>query len=86
MLWFVLVQSSAAPATPVSAQAGVSAGVIGSPEQQQQLLAQFMRVTGMNQAYSLQCLAGNQWNADVALNDFTALKQSGQLPPEAFVN
>eukprot|EP01027_Heterolobosea_sp_BB2_P017844 GEZU01025237.1.p1 GENE.GEZU01025237.1~~GEZU01025237.1.p1 ORF type:complete len:135 (-),score=25.51 GEZU01025237.1:138-542(-) len=61
------------------------------PQQQQQqqqiamaMVQQLSAITGMNQAFSAQCLADNQWDFNRALQRFHELR--GQIPPQAFTH
>lgn len=51
---------------------------------QQEMLAQFMRVSGMNAEWSSKCLGENNWNYEQAGKIFTNLQSEGKIPPEAF--
>lgn len=51
---------------------------------QQALVASLQGMTGMNPAFSLQCLESNNWNPTAAFANFQELQASGQLPASAF--
>nr|XP_054759108.1 nuclear RNA export factor 1-like [Lytechinus pictus] len=51
---------------------------------QQQMLAEFMRVSGMNADWSMKCLEENNWNYEQSGTVFTSLQSEGKIPPEAF--
>ncbi|XP_791276.4 nuclear RNA export factor 1 [Strongylocentrotus purpuratus] len=50
----------------------------------QTMLAEFMRVSGMNADWSMKCLVENNWNYENSGKVFTSLKSEGKIPPEAF--
>lgn len=51
---------------------------------QSALLSQFVSRTGMNLAYSMQCLKECEFNLDLALESFKRVYDAGLLPGEAF--
>ncbi|EGD82978.1 hypothetical protein PTSG_03615 [Salpingoeca rosetta] len=66
----------AAPAAPAAAVPDVA--------QKQAMVQQLAADTGMNFAFSEECLAGNNWIYDAAVANFRELQASNSLPPEAF--
>ncbi|CAH8593598.1 unnamed protein product [Dicrocoelium dendriticum] len=48
------------------------------------LLNELKQRSGMNEAFSRQCLQEYQWNLEAALNAVQTLSSAGKLPPEAF--
>lgn len=53
--------------------------------QQQQMILQFAERSTMNVEWSYKCLSQNNWNFEKAAMAFSSLKDSGRIPPEAFV-
>uniref|UniRef100_A0A0R3SFT8 TAP-C domain-containing protein n=1 Tax=Hymenolepis diminuta TaxID=6216 RepID=A0A0R3SFT8_HYMDI len=47
-------------------------------------ISQFSSVTGMNQAYSEQCLSECDWNVQIAMEAFRRVQEAGMLPESAF--
>lgn len=56
----------------------------GTP-QQQQMIVQFAERSTMNVEWSYKCLSENNWDFEKAAMAFSSLKESGRIPPEAFV-
>lgn len=56
-----------------------------SNPQQEEMVLQFSQQSAMNVQWSYKCLSENEWNYDKAALVFTSLKESGRIPPEAFV-
>ncbi|KAF5396704.1 hypothetical protein PHET_10211 [Paragonimus heterotremus] len=54
------------------------------PNTQLLMVAELRQRSGMNEAYSRQCLEEYHWNLDAALNAFQNLNAAGKLPSEAF--
>lgn len=54
----------------------------GLQEAQHAQVVQFAQVTGLNYAFSMQCLAESQWSNEAAFQAFNNAKP--QIPPEAF--
>ncbi|GAA47337.1 Nuclear RNA export factor 1 [Clonorchis sinensis] len=49
------------------------------------LITELKQRSGMNEAFSRQCLEEYQWNFEAAFAAFEMLRNAGKLPPEAFV-
>ncbi|KAM3175306.1 hypothetical protein ACTXT7_008771 [Hymenolepis weldensis] len=47
-------------------------------------ISQFSSVTGMNQAYSEQCLSECDWDVQIAMEAFRRVQEAGMLPENAF--
>ncbi|CAH1792138.1 unnamed protein product [Owenia fusiformis] len=54
-------------------------------EIQLQMIQQFSQQSGMNQDWSMKCLAQNDWDFEKSAQVFTDLRNKGSIPPEAFV-
>ncbi|ORX90331.1 hypothetical protein K493DRAFT_318067 [Basidiobolus meristosporus CBS 931.73] len=54
-----------------------------NPSQQAQV-GELQRNTGLNVAFSIQCLSENQWDMETAFQAFQRLKSMNVIPPEAF--
>uniref|UniRef100_A0A673J1P5 Nuclear RNA export factor 1-like n=1 Tax=Sinocyclocheilus rhinocerous TaxID=307959 RepID=A0A673J1P5_9TELE len=52
---------------------------------QQEMLAAFSQMSGMNLEWSQKCLQDNDWDFDRAAQIFTGLKAQGKIPDVAFV-
>lgn len=60
-------------------------GLSSATPQQQQMILQFAERSTMNLEWSYKCLSENNWNFEKAAMAFSSLKESGRIPPEAFV-
>jgi nuclear RNA export factor len=52
---------------------------------QQKMVIRLSEITTMNLAFSEQCLVQNNWNYELALQNFQDLKNRNVIPPEAYV-
>lgn len=57
----------------------------GLTPEQNALVVQLSGQTGLTMPFALQCLSDNEWNPQLALERFQALKASGAIPAEAFM-
>ncbi|CAH8587689.1 unnamed protein product [Schistosoma turkestanicum] len=57
---------------------------LSTPEVKESIVIEFSRRTGMNVAFSKQCLEEYEWNANAALSAFETMNSAGKIPPEAF--
>lgn len=53
---------------------------------QQSLIHQLQSLTNLTYPYAHLCLAQNNWNPEIALNQFRSLFAGGQIPAEGFVD
>lgn len=53
---------------------------------QQSLIHQLQSLTNLTYPYAHLCLAQNNWNPEIALNQFRTLFAGGQIPAEGFVD
>lgn len=60
-------------------------GLSSATPQQQQMILQFAERSTMNLEWSYKCLSEYNWNFEKAAMAFSSLKESGRIPPEAFV-
>lgn len=60
-------------------------GLSSTTPQQQEMILQFSERSTMNVQWSYKCLSENEWNFEKAALAFSSLKDSGSIPPEAFV-
>ena len=51
-----------------------------------ELVRRFAEATGMNLAFSKQCLSENDFDPEKAMRIFKGLNEMGQIPPQAFTN
>ncbi|KAK3093491.1 hypothetical protein FSP39_016397 [Pinctada imbricata] len=72
--------SPAAPFPSATPQAGAAFSDL-----QQQMVAKFSEVSGMNNEWSINCLEQNNWDFEKAGQVFMDLKNQNKIPPEAFV-
>ncbi|KAJ7373360.1 poly(A)+ mRNA export from nucleus [Desmophyllum pertusum] len=63
----------------------VESSALASTPQQQEMVRRFSEQSTMNVEWSYKCLSENEWNYEKAALAFTSLKDSGSVPPEAFV-
>jgi nuclear RNA export factor len=56
--------------------------VIGLTSQQQEMVMEFSKITGLNSQYSVMCLTQYAWNYNESLQGFESARHN--LPPEAF--
>jgi len=61
-----------------------TAAVATSLAEKQAMVLRLAEITSMTIQYAEQCLTFNAWNYEQALANFTDLKTSGRIPPEAF--
>eukprot|EP00730_Choanoeca_flexa_P007715 TRINITY_DN12381_c0_g1_i1.p2 TRINITY_DN12381_c0_g1~~TRINITY_DN12381_c0_g1_i1.p2 ORF type:complete len:626 (+),score=119.83 TRINITY_DN12381_c0_g1_i1:55-1878(+) len=71
------------PAATMAAASVVAPTAAGVPDQQA-LIVQLQAQTGMNPAFTTQCLESNNWDLAAAFANFQELQAAGSLPAEAF--
>ncbi|GAA6007197.1 hypothetical protein JCM11491_003040 [Sporobolomyces phaffii] len=77
------IPPAVAPAGPSGVQ--VEERGEGVTDPQQSLIHQLQAVTNLTYPYAHLCLAQNNWDPNVALNQFKALFTAGQIPAEGFI-
>ncbi|KER21100.1 hypothetical protein T265_10514 [Opisthorchis viverrini] len=74
------------PAPPTDTTVpSVSSSTPADASAQAILITELKQRSGMNEAFSRQCLEEYQWNFEAAFGAFEMLRNAGKLPPEAFV-